>query len=685
MGSFVIAVDVGGTFTDIVLSNLENGEYQLLKTPSTPADPSQGFLIGVNQLLSANSVVPGDIERILHGTTIATNAILEGKGADVGLIVSEGFKYVLEIGRHSMARLANPYLWSKPDRPVPPEHVVEVRERTEFTGDSLIPLDEEAVRKAARYFMESRLESIAVSLLHSYANPHNEQRVRELILQKFPQAQVSLSSEVLPVFREYERTITTVLNAYVMPLVSFYIQNLGSQLEQEGIVAPLLIMKSNGGVIGVDSAMRQPVYTALSGPAAGVMAAAQIGRDTHSPDCISLDMGGTSTDVSLINQHQPATTSTGQLGHWPLQLPMLDIATIGAGGGSIAWLTPAKNLSVGPKSAGASPGPVCYGKGGTEPTVTDANLVLGRVGQFLAGGTISLDVGAAREAIEREIAQPLDLDLHRAASGILQIVNNAMMGAIRNVSVERGHDPRHFSLIAFGGAGPMHAIGVATLLDMPRVVVPRHPGVSSAYGLLVADLRNDYSKTFLQKPPNYDLAAIEGVFSDLEVQAAKWFDEENVPMVGRKITRAADLRYAHQGSEVTADLAGKQLDADGLRDLLQDFHQRHQELFGFSLDQPAEIVTLRVTATGRVGAGDTPLLSNPPIDCQMAISEERQVFFDETGGFTTCPIYRRSELAPDSVIEGPAILEGSDSTVVIHPGWTGWVDNYGNCVLTSIE
>ena len=364
MDDYALAIDVGGTFTDVVLLNLASGQVRLLKTPSTPDDPSRGFIAGVTRVLDANGVAFSQVRRIFHGTTIATNAILEGKGTPVGVLVSEGFKYVLEIGRHSMDRLANPHVWVKPERPVPPERVHEVPGRTAFDGSVVSDLDEDAVRSAAARFRSEGIESIAVSLNHSYANPDHERRARELVLECLPNAQLSLSSEVLPVFREYERTITTVLNAYVMPRVSGYIENLDRDLLALGVEAPLLIMKSNGGVIGAETAIRQPVYTALSGPAAGVMSAIDVARSTGVEDCISFDMGGTSTDVSLVSRRTPTVTLNGKLGDWPVQLPMLDIATIGAGGGSIAWLTAAGNLNVGPRSAGAAPGPVCYGMGG---------------------------------------------------------------------------------------------------------------------------------------------------------------------------------------------------------------------------------------------------------------------------------------------------------------------------------
>ncbi len=681
MDDYALAVDVGGTFTDVVLLNLATGEFRLHKTPSTPDDPSRGFIAGISRILEANGVAHSQVRRIFHGTTIATNAILEGKGTPVGVLVSEGFKYVLEIGRHSMDRMANPHVWVKPERPVPPERVLEVPGRTAFDGSVLSDLDEGTVRSATERFRSEGIESVAVSLNHSYANPAHEHRARELVLEGLPDAHLSLSSEVLPVFREYERTITTVLNAYVMPRVSGYIENLDSDLRSLGVEAPLLIMKSNGGVIGADTAIRQPVYTALSGPAAGVMSAIDVARSTGVEDCISFDMGGTSTDVSLVSRRTPTVTLNGRLGDWPVQLPMLDIATIGAGGGSIAWLTAAGNLSVGPRSAGAAPGPVCYGLGGTEPTVTDANLVLGRIDDTIAGGALTLDVDAAKAAIREKIATPLGLDLHRAAHGILQIVNYNMMGAIRNVSVERGHDPRDFALVAFGGAGPMHSIGVARLLDMDTVIAPPSPGVASAYGLLVADFKNDYARTSVQKAPSYDAAAMERMYGDLEGEAVRWLDAESVPADRRELTRSADLRYAHQGFEVTVEFAGRAVDRAALDATIERFHAEHRRLFGFSLDQPVEIVTLRVTAFGHLDSVRMARLSGDlgaPTDALMG---RRDVYFEDAGGFVRCDIFDRARLSPGSAIDGPAILENVDSTVVIDPGWRGRIDDYGNCIM----
>ena len=683
MGAYAVAVDVGGTFTDIVLCDLESNEQWVYKTPSTPGDPSVGFMTGFAQILSTNGVSPAEVAHIFHGTTIATNSVLENKGAPVGLLTTEGFKFVLEIARHGTPRMANPNSWVKPERPVRPRDCLEVNERISFDGQVLAPLDEQAVRDAARHFEKAGVSSIAVSFLHSYANPANEQRAKEVLLEELPGAAVSLSSEVLAVYREYERTITTVLNAYVTPRVSNYIDDLKNSLLSFGTSAAFSIMKSNGGIIGSDVAVKQPVYTALSGPAAGVMATLQIAETTGVENCISFDMGGTSTDVSLLQQREPGMTLNGKLGDWPIQLPMLDIATIGCGGGSIAEVSPYGSLTVGPASAGADPGPVCYGRGATRPTVTDANLVLGRVNTEIAGGQLTLDSDAAARAIEDSIASRLGLGIPAAANGILKIADNAMVGAIRNISVERGHDPRDFALVAYGGAGPMHAIDVANLLGIETVVVPPHPGIASAYGLLVAEFKNDYARTFLQHPPDYDLDGMATVFAELEREGRDWLREEGVPADSHDLSRSADLRYTHQGSELTVQYQHPQVDREGLEALVQEFHQRHQQLYGFSLEQPVEIVTLRVTASGQVGQVKMPPLQGEGRTLDEAILERRQVYFEESDGFVPCAIYNRSGLYPGAKLDGPAILEGMDATVVINPGWKAQIDKYGNCVMRA--
>ena len=683
MPAYSVAVDVGGTFTDIVLCDTASNAQWVHKTPSTPSDPSVGFMTGVAEILAVNGVDASDVGHIFHGTTIATNAVLENRGAPVGLLVTEGFKYVLEIARHGTPRLANPNSWVKPQRPVRPRDCLEVNERTAFDGEILAPLDETAVREAALHFRREGVAAVAVAFLHSYANPAHERRAREILRDEIPDVAISLSSEVLPVYREYERAITTVLNAYVTPRVSTYIENLQNSLRAFGSSASLSIMKSNGGIIGADTAVQQPVYTALSGPAAGVMATLQVAEVTGIENCISFDMGGTSTDVSLVQGRQPGLTLNGRLGDWPVQLPMLDIATIGCGGGSIAEVSPYGSLTVGPGSAGADPGPACYGRGSNLPTVTDANLVLGRVSSSIAGGQLTLDAEAAANAIEEAVASPLGMDLAAAASGILQIANNAMVGAIRNISVERGYDPREFALVAYGGAGPMHAIEVANLLGVTTVVVPPHPGIASAYGLLVAEFKNDYARTSLQQPPDYDLQAMAEIFGGLEREGQRWLETEGVASSGRLLGWSADLRYEHQGSELTIPYGGINVDQQGLDAMIEEFHRRHSQLYGFSLDQSVEIVTLRVTASGLLGDVSMPVLPSGAGDPVDAVVDRRRVYFDEVQDCVPCPIYRRERLHPEATIGGPCILEGMDSTVVINPGWETRIDRYGNCIMRA--
>jgi N-methylhydantoinase A len=706
--SCAIALDVGGTFTDVALVD-GSGRLTVTKTPSTPADPAQGFLAGVAKALALAAAAPGDLEQVLHGTTIATNAILEGKGAATGLLTTAGFRYVLEIGRHDIPRHANMFAWQKPPRPVPPELIFEIPERLAAGGDQLSPVDESAVAAAARRLREAGVASVAVCFLHSYANPAHERRAREILLAEHPGCAVSLSSEVLPVFREYERSMATALNAYVLPIVGGYVGRLEGALATAGVRAPLRVMKSNGGVIGADVARHQPIHTALSGPAAGAVGARLVGAAAGFADLISVDVGGTSADVCLIRDGEAEVTSEGRIGDWPLHLPMLDVHTIGAGGGSIARVAEDGTLMVGPQSAGAAPGPVCYGAGGEEPTVTDAHLVLGRIPPRLGGGEIRLDVGAARRAVLERIARPLGLSLEAAASGILDIVNHHMVGAIRLVSVERGHDPRAFALVPFGGAGPLHGGALADLLEMRTIVVPPNPGVLSALGLLASDVRNDYARTSFHKLPACDRAAVAAIYADLEARAGAWLDAEGVPARERRLQRLADLRYRHQGFEIPVPWSEPDLSIDGL---VRRFHERHRRLYTYALeDAPVEIVTVRVAAAGRLrrtisagvsngrpspgarGAAVGPGLPATAIGATAAAGVPatsrgtparigaRQAYFAEAGGWVECAIHARESLATGATLDGPAIVEQVDSTTVVLPGQRARADRAGNLII----
>jgi N-methylhydantoinase A len=673
---YVIALDVGGTFTDVTLVHEPSGRMWITKTPTTPHDPADGFIAGIDKALALGGVDAGSLRHVLHGTTTATNAILESKGAATALLTTTGFRYVLEIGRHDIPRRANMFAWVKPARPVPPERIVEIGGRIAVDGQELEPLDEAAVRVAARRLREAGVASIAVCFLHAYANATHERRTRELIHEIDPDCAVSLSSDVLPVFREFERSMGTVLNAYVQPIVGRYIARLGERLRQRGIAAPLSVMKSNGGVVGADVVRTQAIHTALSGPAAGVIGARRIGEASGFRDVISVDVGGTSADVCLIRGGEADITVEGRVGAWPLHVPMIDIHTIGAGGGSLARVSEDGTLTVGPESAGAQPGPVCYGAGGEEPTVTDAHLVLGRIPPHLLGGEITLDVERARAAIHERVARPLGLGLEAAAQGILEIVNNNMVGAIRLVSIERGHDPRDFALVAFGGAGPLHGADLAALLAMRTVVVPRHPGVLSTFGLLGTEVRNDYARTLLQKPPDYDLAAVETAYAELEREAAAWLAAEGVPASARRLTRLADLRYRHQGFELTVPWPERTLAVDAL---VERFHARHQQLYTYALaDAPVEIVTLRVAAAGGVRRLALPPLRRIRPARQRA--PRRRVFFAGVG-WRECACIERESLGAGAVVSGPAIVEQLDSTTVVAPGQRATVDRVGNLVV----
>jgi N-methylhydantoinase A len=678
--SYAIALDIGGTFTDVALVHEASGRLWVTKTPTTPHDPSEGFIAGVDKALRLAGVEPASLRHVLHGTTTATNAILEGKGAATGLLTTAGFRYVLEIGRHDIPRRANMFAWVKPARPVPPELIFEIGGRVTVDGDELEPLDEDAVRAAGRRLREAGVDSIAVCFLHSYASPGHERRTRALLLEEHPGCAVSLSSEVLPVFREFERSMGTVLNAYVQPLVGRYVARLVERLRPAGIGAPLSIMKSNGGVVGADVVRTQAIHTALSGPAAGVIGVRRIGEAAGFDDLISVDVGGTSADVCLVRGGEAEVTTEGRVGAWPLHVPMIDIHTIGAGGGSIARVTEDGTLTVGPESAGAQPGPVCYGAGGEEPTVTDAHLVLGRIPPHLLGGEIALDVERARHAIEERVARPLGLPLAAAAQGILDIVNNNMVGALRLVSVERGYDPRDFVLVPFGGAGPLHGADLAALLGMRTVVVPRHPGVLSTFGLLGTEVRNDYARTSLQKPPDYDLAAVAAVYAELEDQARAWLAAEGVAPSARRLTRLADLRYRHQGFELTVPWPERDLAVDPL---LARFHARHRQLYTYALaEAPVEIVTLRVAAAGRVRRFTlAPLARRGTTSTPPA---RRRVHFPGVG-WRACPCLDRERLGVGAVVTGPAIVEQLDTTTVVPPGHRARVDRIGNLVIQPLR
>ena len=669
--SLIVAVDIGGTFTDITLQDAGTGRLLRTKTPSTPHDPSEAFLTGVHLALELAGAAPADVARVLHGTTVATNLILEGKGARAALVTTAGFRHVLEIGRQDIPRASNLYAWVKPERPVPARNVLEVIERVApgeaGAGTVLIPLDEASVHAAAERLRTMDVAAVAICLLHSFAHPAHERRVAELLRAALPGVAITASVDVLPEIREYERSLATVLNARVMPAVSAYVAGLETRLAAAGIAAPLLLMQSNGGVAGAAAVRRAPLVTALSGPAAGVVGARGVGEAAGFPDLITVDIGGTSADICLMQGGEPALTQRGRVGPWPLPLPMLDMVTIGAGGGSIARLEDGA-LLVGPISAGSRPGPACYGHGGTQPTVTDAHVVLGHLPASLLGGRMTLDPARAEAAIAT-IAKPLGLSLHDAARGILAIADSTMMSAIRVVSVERGHDPRQFALVAFGGAGPLHGCALATMLGMTTVLIPPAPGILCADGLLAADLKASFSRSVAGMG-----ATIDAVFAELEAEATGWLASEAIPDPDRRLGRVALMAYEGQGGELAVPWTVDRSTTEA------GFAAAHQALYGFALSTPIRLVTLRIEARGLLPPPVRPVL----LPGTGARPSGQSTVHWQTGSRST-PLYDRAALGAGDHVLGPAILTQLDTTTLIAPGWMAEAHVSGTVIVRVLQ
>ena len=678
----LVGVDTGGTFTDVALLDAAAGHLWVAKTASTPDDPSRAFGKGIAEGLALRDVKGGGVARVLHGTTVATNLILERKGPQAAVLVTRGFRHILEIGRHDIPRKSNLFTWVKPPRPVPPQHIWEVPGRISATGEVIEPLDEAAVRNAAREIAAAGIRTVAIVLLNSYANADHERRVAEIVREGHPEALLSISSEVLPVFREYERCVTTLLNAYVMPAVSTYVDRLEMRTRECGIEAPLLLMKSSGGVTSTAGARRKPVETALSGPAAGAVGAAFVGASAGFADLLTNDIGGTSADIALIQRGAPQLTTTSSIAGWRVGLPMVDIMTIGAGGGSIARVSESGGLVVGPESAGADPGPVCYRRGGTEPTVTDAHVVLGNLPPYLLGGSFALDVESAREAIRTRIAKPLGLSIEAAARGILEVLDNNMVGAMRVVSVERGFDPAGLTFVPFGGAGPLHGGSLARLIGCKTVLIPPAPGVLSALGLLVSNLRAEFARTCVQRAGHYDMAQLSGVFEELTAEAAAWLDAEDVPHESRIVMKQASLRYKDQGFELDVPWSGGVDDA-ALRNLLESFHDAHERVYSFALrDLAVEIVTLRVDAIGMLPSVRLTELPEGGRASDAIVSRQRIAFAQ---GSVEVPVYDRGRLGAGAQIDGPAVVTQLDSTALILEGQTAEVHKLGSLIVREAK
>ena len=684
MARYRVTVDTGGTFSDFVHLNEQTGEISIAKIASTPDDPSRAILAGLEALL-ASGTEADEIGYFCHGTTVGTNALLEGKGVRTALLVTEGFRGIYPVGEQ-----ARPYgtaifdvMYDKPAPLVPSRLTGEVKERIDFRGNVLRPLDETALRETVRALKAQNIESIAVCLLFSFLHPEHEARVRDIVLEEIPDCSVSLSCEVLPQICEYYRLSTTVINAYLQPILARYIAQLDRRLAAAGIVTrQKYIMQSNGGMATFAAAARRAVTTVLSGPAGGVTAGVLACGMSGSANIITFDMGGTSCDVALIKDGEPLLSSRGKIEGRDLAVPMLDINTVSAGGGTVATVDRFGVLQVGPQSAGAVPGPACYGRGGEAPTITDCNLVLGYLGEdnFL-GGQMRLDAAKARAAIEAAVAKPLGLDVAEAAEGIVRVIDVKMEEAIKAISTMRGHDLRDFMLLAFGGAGPLHAGRIARDLGMAGVIVPLYPGVFSAIGLLMSDVKHDYIRSKLSPLSEVTPADVNGMFERMVAQALEELRDDGFAADHIRIERALDMRYAGQGYEIAVPCSVQPLQEAGLKQLRATFDQQHRAMFGHMAPQePVEIVSFRVRGIGLVPPVEMPKFKPAGTTLRDARRELRRVRFD--GRELDCPVYQRERLDVGLTVAGPAVLDQFDCTTVICPGQTARVDEWKNLIVT---
>ena len=693
--TYRLGVDIGGTFTDGVLIDEASGEFLIQKVPSTPIDPSEGFLDVVNGFAADRGMSAEQLRFVIHATTVATNALLERRGARAGLLVTAGFRDILEIARQVRYELYNLQTEKLPPL-IPRERCLEVVERLDHRGEVLVPLDKESVALAVSELLEAEIDSLAICFLHAYRNPAHERRAREIAEERAPELTISLSSEIAPEIREYWRASTTATNAYVAPIVRRYLGSVERKLSERGIPATLHIVQSSGGIMTSQSAKERPVYMLESGPASGVAAAAYLAGLAGNADAISFDMGGTTAKAGLIRNGAPAVALEFEAGGksgtgagvakgsgYPILGAVMDLVEVSAGGGSVAWIDAGGLLRVGPRSAGAEPGPACYGRGGVEPTVTDANLVLGRLNpDYFLGGRMRLDASAAAAAIERTCAGPLGLKAFEAAMGIVDIADAAMVESMRLVSIQRGYDPRDFALVAFGGAGPMHANRLAAELGIPAVVVPQSPGVASALGMLVTDLRHDYRLTRMQPLEQADLEDLNAVFNDFRRCAQKALGEEGFMKEAILLRPYTDLRYFGQSWKLPIELPDEELSEAHLKAVRADFDARHEQLYGYKVpEEPVEIVNLGLSAIGIIPKPRLIEVSVGGSSPEAAYTGSRPVYFADLGEFVECPVYRRYQLAQGNLIRGPAVIEEMDSNSIIHSGYSAEVVRHGTLII----
>lgn len=679
--SYRLGVDTGGTFTDVTLVNDTDGNRGIAKVPSTPNNPAEAVMNGVDKIINQENIEAKDIGLFLHGTTVATNTLIEKTGAKTLLITTEGFRDVLEIGRQTRPSLYD-FRKQKPKPLVPRQDRLEVSERIRHTGEILSSLKEKSITDVLQKIEDAAPDVIAICLLNSYANSEHEHELKIHLKKRFPHLYVTLSSDVLPEMKEFERTSTVVANAYVMPVMDTYLSKLEKELKVKKISSDLYVMQSNGGVIAANESREVPVRTSLSGPVGGVMAGKRAGRETNHDHIITLDMGGTSLDICLIENGEAFTTTESEVAGQPLKLPMLDIHTIGAGGGSIAWVDEGGALKVGPRSAGAVPGPVCYGNEGKQPTVTDAHAVLGRLNpDGILGGDMALDIESAHDVIKKEVATPLDISVEQAALGMLQVVNTNMMRGIRVVSVERGRDPRNFSMVGFGGAGPLHIADLANLLRVETVIIPPSPGITSAVGMIMSDVRHDDVRTFFHRADQADLNHLQGFFQEMEEPLRKLLTREGFDKEEQVLEYMADFRYQNQSYEIQIPLSSSQPSSDQWNKAIADFHNAHAKLYGYSREEEVvEVVHVRTIASGEMPDVQEVKLQKREVGHAKPASS-RQVFWEDR--WIETPIFNRTDLYAGDEITGPAIIEQLDSTITIPPENLISVDTHGNCLMKA--
>jgi N-methylhydantoinase A len=684
---YTVGVDTGGTFTDLICVG-EDGESTVIKTSSTPDDPSRAVLEGLRRAAEKHGrdfgEFLGDVTRICHGTTVSTNTVLTWTGAKVGLLTTKGFRDTLGI-RFGIRETPYDYTIPAP-APLAPRYLrMPITERVKWNGEEVTPLAEDEVRAACTYLKGQGVEAVVVGFLWSFINPSHERRAAQICREELPGTYVVGSCDIQPEIREYWRISTAVISAYVGPNLANYLGNMVQTLHQDGFRGELLITQSNAGVMFPEIAMEQAVRTVLSGPACAPAAAAYVASPLNLRDLITVDMGGTSFDVCLIKDQKPTTAlETAVGGVYHMRLPIVDVHTIGAGGGSIAWLDRMNVLHVGPQSAGADPGPACYGRGGTEPTSTDADLVLGYLNpDYFLGGEMTVDRGLAVKALQENVAGPLGLDVVEAAKAVRKIIDHSMSDAISEVSVQRGEDPRRYVLVAAGGAGPVHVAALARFLGIEKVMVPRDSSIFCAIGSIIADLRHDLVKSVVVKTGSADPAVLNSALAELQAIGDGYLAREGIPADDRYYRRSIDMRYKGQFHEVEMPVTTGALGAETIGQIVEDFHRRHEELYAYHDTVETEMINVRVAACGRVTPPTRKAVGGGlDLDAAACLKGQRDVYYEENGGFVSTPIYDGDRLSAGSTIDGPAVIEESTTTIVVPPAAHLEVTEYGDYMMT---